>query len=224
MSKLGEQVHRLRLRGVNAYLVDDDGELTLVDAGTPWDSGELRAGIIDAGYTVPDIDRVLLTHYDIDHVGSLSSLGLRDSVPIHLAEPDASYLSGRAKPPFSSRKGFLQRVGTRLIDTPRQPIETVEDGDQIGPFIAYRTPGHTLGHTAFVHEPFSVAFVGDLVREKRGQLVALPWVMAADAEMNDRSIREFVSKCPPIEVIAMGHGNPVEEYGYGELQELAEKV
>ncbi|WP_410765158.1 MBL fold metallo-hydrolase [Haloferax sp. DFSO60] len=224
MSNLGEQVRRLRLRGVNAYLVSDDDGLTLIDAGTPWDCEQIRSGIAAAGHTVSDIDRVLVTHYDIDHVGALGSLGLHESTPIYIAEPDASYLSGRAKPPVTSRKGALQRLGSRLVSQPKQPIETVEDGDQIGPFIAYRTPGHTLGHTAFVHEPLSVAFVGDLVREKKGELTVLPWVMAADAEINNRSIHALVSQCPPVEVIAMGHGNPLEEYGYGKLQALAESM
>lgn len=224
MTSLADGVHRVQLRGVNAYLVRDDDGLTLVDAGTPWDRSQLHSHLSDAGFTAAEIDRVLVTHYDIDHVGTLSSLGLRESVPIYIAEPDASYLAGRAKPPVLSRKGALQRLGTRLVSPPTQPIETVDDGDRIGSFVAYRTPGHTMGHTAFVHEDLGAAFVGDLVRERDGDLVTLPWVMAADTNVNNRSIRNFVSRCPPVDVIAVGHGEPLDAYGYGALQRLADTV
>jgi len=60
-TELVEGCWRLSLRGVNAYLVEDDAT-TLVDAGTPWDAGAIRDGLADAGTTVAEIDRVFITH------------------------------------------------------------------------------------------------------------------------------------------------------------------
>ncbi|KAB1188898.1 MULTISPECIES: MBL fold metallo-hydrolase [Haloferax] len=224
MSSLGDSVRRFRLRGANAYLVVDGDSTVLVDAGTPWDRGRLLAGLADSGLDAGDVDRVLLTHYDLDHVGTLATLGLREDVPIHVAAPDASYLTGQSKPPLRSHKGALQRLSAPLLDRPTNPVEVVSDGDEIGGFTAYRTPGHTPGHTAFVHRRHGVAFVGDMMRERDGKLAPMPWVVAADAAENRRSIREFVARCPPVDVVAMGHGDPIREYGYGSLKRLADRV
>jgi glyoxylase-like metal-dependent hydrolase (beta-lactamase superfamily II) len=50
------------------YLVDDGGEWTLVDAGWPGDEESVRDGLASAGIGPADVDRVLLTHFDPDHV------------------------------------------------------------------------------------------------------------------------------------------------------------
>jgi glyoxylase-like metal-dependent hydrolase (beta-lactamase superfamily II) len=42
--------------------------VTLVDAGWPGDEATVRAGLDAAGVAPADVDRVLLTHYDADHV------------------------------------------------------------------------------------------------------------------------------------------------------------
>ncbi|RDZ37502.1 MULTISPECIES: MBL fold metallo-hydrolase [unclassified Haloferax] len=219
-----DSVRRFRLRGVNAYLVSDGSETVLVDAGTPWDRDRLLRGLARSDLDPGAIDRVLVTHFDLDHVGSLASLSLRDDVPIHLAEPDASHLTGASKPSLTSLKGAAQRALASFVERPTNPVEVVRDGDELGGFVAYRTPGHTPGHTAFVHEDHGVAFVGDMVRESNGSLGLLPGFIATDAAENRRSVRAFAARCPPVDVVAVGHGEPVTEYGYGALKRLADKL
>jgi glyoxylase-like metal-dependent hydrolase (beta-lactamase superfamily II) len=63
---VADRLYRLDLGRVNAYLVDT-GETTLIDAGTPNAVDDLRAELNDAGYDVEDIDRVLITHFDLDN-------------------------------------------------------------------------------------------------------------------------------------------------------------
>ncbi|WP_416839225.1 MBL fold metallo-hydrolase [Haloferax sp. DFSO52] len=244
MSTAGGRVRRFRLLVANAYLVfdpdvrhregprnqsessrvGDNAEVVLVDAGMPWDRDKLLTGLAASGLDARDVDRVLLTHYDMDHVGTLATLGLREDVPIHAAEPDASYLSGRSKPPLLSHKGAAQRLSTPLLDRPTNPIDVVHDGDRIGGFVAYKTPGHTPGHTAYVHDELGVAFVGDMVRESDGRLVPAPWILTDDTDQNRQSIRAFVARCPPVDVVAMGHGDPILEYGYGALKRVADRA
>ena len=139
-----DRVYRLDLGIVNAYLVDD-GETTLIDAGTPTATDDLRAALEDAGYGERDLDRVLLTHFDVDHVGTLADLAFDG--PIHAAEPDASFLDGSRTPPVSNRKGAFQRVANLFLTRPSAPVRRVADGASVGEFDAYHTPGHTPGHT-----------------------------------------------------------------------------
>ncbi|MDY7082981.1 MAG: MBL fold metallo-hydrolase, partial [Halobacteria archaeon] len=171
MDKLADGVWRLELKGVNAYLVDDSGTLTLVDAGTPFDAGSIREQVEEAGYSVSDIDRVLITHYDFDHVGALPRLEL--DAPVYAGETDARFLSGESKPPLSNHKGFFQRLVGVFIGKPDLRIETVGEGYELGGFTAYTTPGHTPDHTAFVHEKLGVGFLGDMVAGDDGKLTVL---------------------------------------------------
>jgi glyoxylase-like metal-dependent hydrolase (beta-lactamase superfamily II) len=217
-------VRRLELRGVNAYLVDDEGSLTLVDAGTPWDTARVRRMLDRAGLAASDVDRVLLTHYDLDHVGTLASLDLRSDVPVYAADPDASYLERTSTPPLSNHKGVLQRLLGRLVTAPPNEIRRVADGEEVGGFTAYRTPGHTPGHVAYHHAGHETALLGDLVRESGGALEASPSVICYDGAENAESVRAFADRVPAFEVACVGHGDPLRSDGYGALRRLADRL
>lgn len=216
-----DRVWRLELGGVNAYLVDDgDHGLTLVDAGTPWDSSRIRDHLRAVGHSVEDVERVLVTHFDLDHVGTLSSLDCDPTV--YIADPDADYLSGDRSPPLSNHKGVFQRLGQEYLTLPDLDVERVVDGDRIGGFTAVHTPGHTPGHTTFLHEEYGVAFVGDLVRGRNGELQRSPPIRSYDPDEADASIRSLIGRLPPVEIVAMGHGEPYHGDGVDALRRLAE--
>ncbi|WP_101296741.1 MBL fold metallo-hydrolase [Halegenticoccus soli] len=216
------RVFRLRLRGVNAYLVSDDDGLTLIDAGLPWDTERIRKRISDAGFDPEEIDRVLVTHFDLDHVGTLAALNL--DARVYLGDPDASFLAGTDRPPLSNRKGLFQRAVDVFLTRPDLDIETVEDGERIGRFVAHRLPGHTPGHTVYVHDDYGVAFVGDLVRGLDGELAASPWPFTYDTAANEESVRALAERTSGIDVIAPGHGDPIRENGSDALRRLADSL
>lgn len=213
---------QLDLCGVNAYLVDDGGILTLVDTGTPWGSSTLAHEVEQTGHTLADIDRVLLTHYDIDHVGGLGEL--EHDVPVYLGMPDRGYLTGGQRPPLSVPKSVLHRIVGPFLRDRDHPIETVEDGDEIGSFRAYHTPGHTPGHIAYLSESLSIGFLGDLVIERKGELVPSPWYLSYDAEQVADSIHDLADRQPPIETLGMGHGVPYLKNGSVRLAELGRSI
>lgn len=213
---------QLDLCGVNAYLADDGGTLTLVDTGTLWDSSTLVREIERTGHAVADVDRVLLTHYDIDHVGGLGEVD--PEVPVYLGMPDRGYLTGGQRPPLSVPKGVLHRVVGPFLRDRNRSIETVEDGDEIGSFTAYHTPGHTPGHMAYLSEPLSIGFLGDLVIERKGELVPSPWYLSYDAEQVTDSIHDLADRQPPIETIGVGHGVPYLKNGSVRLAELGRSI
>lgn len=217
-TELVDGVWWFSLRGANVYFVEDDVP-TLVDAGTPFDVGGIEAELEAAGYAIEDVERVLLTHYDLDHVGTLGRLDL-DAV-VRIGGADAPLLTGERRPPWSNHKGALQRVSTPLLRTPDQPVEPIEDGEEVGSFRAYHTPGHTPGHTVFVSEALSAAFLGDLVFGKGRGLVSSPWVVSYDTATVEESIRTFAERAPPFEALGMGHGVPFVRDGDGRLADLA---
>ncbi|MFP4188198.1 MAG: MBL fold metallo-hydrolase [Halobacteriales archaeon] len=200
-------VKRIDLRGTNAYLADE----TLVDSGWTWSASSVRAAVEDAGYGLSDIERVLVTHYDLDHVGGLASLARRGlDAPVYAAEPDASYLVGDEKPPFLNRKGAFQRAVGVGIRTPDLRVERVEEGDVIGGFAVHETPGHTPGHVAYVDD--EAAFVGDGFRGRDGFPEPMPSYMCYDAEEARESARKLAEVLGD-RTAYVGHGNPVENAG-----------
>jgi glyoxylase-like metal-dependent hydrolase (beta-lactamase superfamily II) len=214
-------VHQLDLGSVNAYLADDD-VLTLVDAGTPRDATAIRRGIDEAGYDVGDVGRVLVTHFDVDHVGALAALAL--DAPVHMGAPDIGAFTGAERPTFRNLKGALQRSLSVFVDPPGTDPRPVADGDEVGSFRAYHTPGHTPGHVAYVSEALSVAFVGDLVFESDGRLRPSPWYLSYDADRVRDSIHDLADRAPAVEVLAMGHGVPFVRDGSVRLAELGERI
>jgi len=204
----------------NAFLVRDGDRLFLVDAGVPGDAGAIRATVSNADIDPGSIDGVLLTHYDYDHVGALASLPELDC-PVYARDPDASFLDGSATPGLWPHKALLQRVSGAFLDRPTLPVERVDDGDAVGSFTAYHTPGHGPGHLAWVSEDRGIAFLGDLVREDDGELEPSPWYVSYDTGAVRDSVRDLAERAPDFETACVGHGDPIVGGGREALSALA---
>jgi len=206
-----ETVH-ISLRGVNAYLVIEDEEepsLTLVDTGWFWSASAVQDAIENTGYTLEDVECVLVTHYDIDHVGGLARLARKGlDASVYAAEPDASFLDGNAKPPLRNRKGAFQRLFDFGIHRPSLPVKRVEDGDEVAGYKVRATPGHTPGHAVYLRG--DAAFVGDAVREKNGSFEHIPSFLSYDAEQARKSVAALAEDFQA-ETAYVGHGEPVHD-------------
>ncbi|WP_136690040.1 MBL fold metallo-hydrolase [Halorhabdus amylolytica] len=222
VTELADGIWWFDLQGVNAYLFEDDGDATLIDAGAPWTSGALLDDLDDAGFRPRDVSRIALTHYDLDHVGALNRFGT--DVTVYAGDPDGAILRGERDPPWNNRKTAFQRASRLIAADPEQPVETVAEGDRIGGLDVYGTPGHTPGHLTFVSEERSVAFVGDLLRESDGRIESSPWVLSHDTGAVKSSIRRLAELDLDVEILAMGHGTPFVERGGVHLSDLAGRL
>ncbi|MYL68892.1 MBL fold metallo-hydrolase [Halorubrum distributum] len=219
-TEIADGVWRLECRGVNAYLVFDDVP-TLVDAGTPWDEAAIRSGLDEAGVEVSEIGRVLLTHYDLDHVGTLAALAPDLDAPVRAYGFDAQVLRGARSPPLRNHKGLIQRLGGLVTDLPDLDVVGVRDGEEVGSFTAYHTPGHTPGHVAYVSEELGVGLLGDLVSASDGDLKPSGWVISYDTDAVATSVRGLAERAPAFEVACAGHGDPIATDGREALKRAA---
>jgi glyoxylase-like metal-dependent hydrolase (beta-lactamase superfamily II) len=204
--------------GANAYLVDD-GDVTLVDAGLPVPRRSLAGEVRDAGHALDEIDRVLLTHYDVDHVGGLARIDL--DVPVYLGTPDCRLVRRSWSPPWRHHKGAFHRLVRRVYSLSGVDLRPVSDGERIGGFRALHTPGHNPGHTVFLHADSDTALLGDLVWRTEKGFVPPPWLDSYDTARMTDSIariaeRQFEAACP-------GHGRPYASGGAAALRELADE-
>ena len=65
-------VYLLRGKASNFYLCVDDDGLTLIDAGMPKEQKLVFDLLGQLGHDPSEIVRILITHADIDHAGSLA--------------------------------------------------------------------------------------------------------------------------------------------------------
>ena len=220
---LADDVYQLHCRGVNAYLLDD-GDPTLIDTGSPWDAGRIQAELRDAGYGLDDIERVLLTHYDIDHVGGLGRLSAVLDASAYAADPDRAYLAGLRTPPLTTRKELFQRITAPLLSPPSVPVRPIASGDKFGTIEAIRAPGHTPGHTVFVSERLSTVVFGDALRSRRGRLVPMYNALTQFPDRANQTVQDLADRLPDFETACVGHGTPLPASGDSALAALAERI
>jgi len=179
------------------YLLDPPaGPTTLVDAGVPTDRVRegLRAGLAEAGLTVVDLDRILLTHWHWDHSGLAGELQAESGATVHVHERDAPLVDGSGRSAFLAlRTECFERWG--IPEGPRAELTSFLDHHEdmagepadVTPFThgerfplgegsapdggedalrAIHLPGHADGLSAFAFERRSEAFVGDVILPK----------------------------------------------------------
>jgi glyoxylase-like metal-dependent hydrolase (beta-lactamase superfamily II) len=165
---------------VNTFaFVDEDGQVTLVDAGTRRAPKRIIAGLAHIGVGPGDVTRLIVTHAHNDHAGGLSRLRGRTGAAVAVHERDAAYLR-EGKGPVLDRStlgGRLLHRGPRC--SPTQVDEQLHDGqvlDVAGGLRVLHTPGHTPGHVALLHEPTNVLITGDSIWNMLGRMT---WPLAA---------------------------------------------
>jgi glyoxylase-like metal-dependent hydrolase (beta-lactamase superfamily II) len=216
----------------NAFLLDDrqapgsvstsdDGPVTLVDTGLWRNRPTLVGELAAAGYVPTDIDRVCMTHYDLDHVTGLERLlAAGFDGPVYMGRRDVELVRGEWDPPLVHHKGAFHRLARRLYDFGDADLRPVDDGDRIGGLRAFHTPGHNHGHVVYLHEGLSTACLGDLVWEEDGRLTPPFWLDSYEMRALREPIRQFASEAPDFEVAAMAHGTPFVEGGFEAIQRL----
>ena len=81
-------------------LIWDDDNVILIDAGFPGQLPKIREGIESVGISFNKLNMVILTHQDIDHIGSVRSIlkELPNSVKILAHEDEKPYINGEKCP------------------------------------------------------------------------------------------------------------------------------
>lgn len=141
----------------NCSLVWDDeaGEGALVDPGGETD--RLLAAAEDQGVA---IEKILLTHGHLDHIGAAGDLAARLGVPIEGPHPEDAFW-------IDQLVAQTNMFGWPETPTPVKPTRWLEGGDSVTVaghvFDVRHCPGHTPGHIVFVQIEAQLAFVGDVL-------------------------------------------------------------
>ena len=143
---------------VHAFLLDDGGELTLVDTLFEGDARLVLEAIRGLGRSVTDLKRIALTHGHRSHLGGVAALKRASGAKVYAHEWEADIVGGdrRAQPVSLLPKQSLRLVPFQLglwLGRPKHdpcPVdETLDDGDAFGPLQVLHAAGHSPGHLAF---------------------------------------------------------------------------
>jgi glyoxylase-like metal-dependent hydrolase (beta-lactamase superfamily II) len=172
--QIAPSLHRLGNGSVNAYLVEDGGEVTIVDAGLPGFWGDLPAELAVMGRSLDDVRALVLTHGHSDHVGFAERFRVERSILPQIHELDAAMARGEVKPEHQQSGkmrigplvGFLL-FGVRkgaLRGKPLAEVATFGDGatlDLPGAPRVVHVPGHSPGSAALHFAGRDALLVGD---------------------------------------------------------------
>jgi glyoxylase-like metal-dependent hydrolase (beta-lactamase superfamily II) len=228
---------------VNWYLIEQDGRLTAVDAGLPAFADTLESDLARIGHSLGDLDAIVLTHSDADHIGSVPSLRA-DGARVLIHEQDQATLrkpgakGGDASPihllPFLVRPAFWRLIAhmARRGGAKAPAIEGAESfrhGDVLdvpGSPRVIHTPGHTAGHCALLFTGHNALLVGDamctwnpLTGHSGAQLMPSAFNVSTKTCLESLAALDDVHA----DVLLPGHGEPWRG-GVAEALELARRL
>jgi glyoxylase-like metal-dependent hydrolase (beta-lactamase superfamily II) len=172
--EIGRGIRRIGTGMVNAYLLEESGAVTIIDAGLPGYWADLPPELAAMRRSLDDVRAVVLTHGHSDHIGFAERIRRERSVGVRVHELDAALARGDVPNPgggagpisigpllafllYSARKGGLREQ--RLSE-----VISYGDGatlDLPGSPRVIHLPGHTPGSAALHVSSHSALFVGD---------------------------------------------------------------
>jgi glyoxylase-like metal-dependent hydrolase (beta-lactamase superfamily II) len=228
---------------VNCYLIEDD-PLTLVDTGP--NSGKaldaLERALADHGRRIEDLERIVITHQHLDHLGLVGILADRSGAEIcalDLLAPVLEEFGAHAErddelaEALMLRNGIPRDVVSALRSVSRSfrgwggsaPVDRrLADGDRLG--FAGRTlevqhrPGHSPSDTLFWDGEHGTLIGGDhLIKHiSSNPLISRPLGgRSGEPGARPRALMMYIESLRetrelPADVVLAGHGEPVTDH------------
>jgi len=229
--KIGEDVIE-----VHPVLIQEGKELILCDAGYPNQIEQIESELNKFGFGINDLTKVLISHHDHDHIGSLASLKARNpSLQVMASEIEKPFIDGSKKAlrliqaeeynqTLSEEArafgelfaNYLATINTVKVDITVKGDDYIANGVKI-----ISTPGHTPGHLSVLLEEESVLFVGDALAYENDQFTIANPEFTLDIDACIKSIRKI--KNMQSEKIICYHGGLVASKISDALSELLQK-
>ena len=220
-------VFRIGTPGISAYLLAAD-ELVLIDTHRPKHLRALLRAVREAGRRPQDVRHIAITHYHVDHVGSLAAAARATGGTVYVHPLDSEVVrTGVEAPIHPIGIGKVVLPLFYAFQTKRfQPARIdrdIADGQEIGStgLRAIHTPGHTSGHISyFWPERGGVLFVGDAAANNFGRLDF--GYSSEDMAAGKRSFRKLAEL--DFETAVFGHGLTIKRNAAARFRQKLEML
>jgi len=196
-------------------LLWDGREVALVDAGLPGMAPQFAEAMARAKVPVEKLTRIILTHHDLDHIGSLVQMQRSVPHPVEVLAHagEVPYIQGEKRPLKMTPEVMAQMEEQMksLPDERRQAMHamfeslknqkitvnhTLGDGETLpycGGIRIIHTPGHTPGHICLYLEASKTLIAGDALFVDNGKLVPAPAFINADSSGALASLKKLTA-------------------------------
>lgn len=212
--QISQGIHQIPGIVANVFLIVEPDGLTLIDCGLPRNAPKILGYVQSLGRQARDIKRILITHADDDHYGSLAELQAASGAQVYASTVEAQAI----------KRGAMSRplklnAALRVVFALSRPflrakpcaVQHIVKNDQclnhLGMLKVIETPGHTPGHVSFYAPSQGILFAGDSLRSADGRLVVSSGVNTWDEAIARSSARKQAALHPRI--VCVGHGAAV---------------
>lgn len=213
MEQIAAGVHQVS-KGVNAFIIDGDSGVTLIDTGLPKRDGAITDALASIGRSIEEVSAIVLTHSHVDHAGSAAALKAASNATVAASTIDAPAIQGEAKvppPPVLDRVPFLKPLFNLLPSAkPCSVDELLEGSGPVGlvpDLSVVQTPGHTPGHISLLLDRAGgIMFVGDAALGSKRGTVGRGWMNRSTATF-DASVQRLAEQ--DFSIACFGHSGPI---------------
>ena len=154
-------------------LLWDNENVIIIDIGMPGQLKQIQEAIKREGVSFERLNKVIITHQDLDHTWGLYRLlkESKNTIEILTHEDEKPYLQGEKNLVRLNHRKMAEMILKK--NPPLKVNKTLKDNDELpysGGIKIIHTPGHTPGHICIYHQKSKTLIVGDAMRVVDGQL------------------------------------------------------
>ncbi|MBS9803253.1 MBL fold metallo-hydrolase [Bacillus toyonensis] len=185
---------------IHPILLWDDEMAVLIGTGFPGQIEDIQVEMEKVRVSFDKLKVVILTHQDIDHIGSLPELLQRcgNNIKVYAHELDKPYIEGDLP---------LLKDGN-VENPPKGNVsDTVIDGQELlycGGILILHTPGHTPGHISLYLKQSKILIAGDSMYSVNGMLGGIHAPTTINIKEAQQSLKKYLNL--HIESVVCYHG------------------
>lgn len=203
-----------------------------IDVGMDSNAADFLRGLKTLGISPERLQAILLTHWHNDHSAGAAFLQREYGVRVYYGASEHPFLT-RESAKLGIRgwlarhvpeegllvllRGLLEEAAPDAV----RPDRLLADGEIVeGAFRTVATPGHTVGHTAYIHESKRILFCGDALAVVSGKLR----LMAKPVTPDLAAARASALRClrERVEIVCPGHRGPLASNVQHECRRLVD--
>ncbi|QNK86264.1 MBL fold metallo-hydrolase [Sporosarcina sp. resist] len=185
---------------IHPILLWDQEMAVLIDTGFPGQIEDLRVEMSKVGVSFDKLKVVILTHQDIDHIGSLPEIlqECGNNIKVYAHDLDKPYIQGDLP---LLKDGHLDNPPKGKVD------DTLKDGQELpycGGIHVIHTPGHTPGHISIFLKQSKTLIAGDSMYSVNGIIGGIHAPTTLDIKAARLSLKKYLDL--DLESVVCYHG------------------